>query len=218
MAEGVGAGGYYGPRGGDNFDQDTVVGGSSVGGFKSSTPGTTTWGARSVTPFAELGQPEYMPRELWAGDAGEIEPQPHHQDKGVGGVNERAYQVPPPVPAVLPGYNDDMSIQQHPVGDDWHGAMISPASRSGTALASVGGFGGSPSSETSSPAMGYSATVTSGGPPSTPPMGLGEVPFGRGGSPLSFSSRQFAAQTGEEIQQGGGVYQGGNVYGRGAAY
>lgn len=220
MAEGVGAAGYYGPGGADNFDQDTVVGGSSVGGFKSSTPGTTTWGARAVTPFAELGQPEYMPRELWAGGTGEIQPHPQQHpgqgyDKGTG-IHERAYQVPPAVPSVLPGYNDDVQTQQNRVADDWHGVMISPASRSGTGLASVGGFGASPSSETSSPPMGYSATVTTGGPPSTPPMGRAEVPFGRDGSPLSFSSRQYAAQgsTGDEVQQGGI----GNAYGRGAAY
>lgn len=214
MADGVGAGGYYAP---ENFDQDTMVGGSSVGGGFSKT---TPWGGpTSTTPLAELGQPEYMPRELWAGGPG----LPHGQDSeemiqhqqqqsGQPGYEKgasRAYSVP----GVLPGYttNDDLILMQGDrVADNWHGVVVSPAS----GLAGVGGFGASPSSETSSPAMGYSATVTTGGPPATPPVGLGEVLFGEGESPLSVSGRLYADRT-----SGGEIHPVvGNAYGRGAGY
>ncbi|KAM7213920.1 hypothetical protein V8F06_010678 [Rhypophila decipiens] len=227
-------GGYYAPSGTGTFDQDTVIGSNAS---KSPWAGSSA-AARATTPFAELGQPEYTPRELWAGGIyqGPLPPPPDATTKGTVNVQERSYSVPLPIQHPGPvgasnmppmyEYQDEIQQQQQQqrVQDDWH-AVISPASRSGTGVTSnfsgpTGGmvgpgggfdFGTSPVSVTSSPPpMGYSATVTAGGPPSTPPPGLGRYARDASdGSPLYFAARVHDEEYGHGRTGSRGASRGG---------
>ncbi|KAM7206031.1 hypothetical protein V8F33_000861 [Rhypophila sp. PSN 637] len=172
-------GGYYAPSGTGTFDQDTMIG-SNASKSPWAAAGSTA-AARATTPFAELGQPEYTPRELWAGGIYQGPPPPDATKETVN-VQERSYSVPLPIqhPGGGPDqgppggtsnmppmyeYQDEIQQQQQQqrIQDDWH-AVISPASRSGTGVTSnfsgpTGGmvgpggfdFGTSPVSVTSSP-------------------------------------------------------------------